>query len=103
MCGVISSRFLFFARKLRSKLGFNSAAFSAFSVQAQKLNQHPAVTYDMGNKDFIIKRNKCCSGYFLCCFAVSSQTQYPRQTSVKNTASLWGALACLPHIIHCKS
>ena len=33
-------------------------AFSAFSVQAQKLNQQPAVTYNMGNRNFIIKKNK---------------------------------------------
>ena len=39
-CGVVSSGFLFFARKLRSKLGFS---LCSFSVQAQKLNQHPAV------------------------------------------------------------
>ena len=32
--------------------------FSAFSVQARKLNQQPAVNYYMGNRDFIIKRNK---------------------------------------------
>ena len=35
---------------------------SVFSVRAQKLNQHPAVTYDMGNRDFETKRNKCCCG-----------------------------------------
>ena len=33
-------------------------AFSAFSVRAQKLSQPPAVTYDMGNGDFVINRNK---------------------------------------------
>ena len=33
-------------------------AFSAFSVRAQKLNQQPALTYDMGNRDFVIKTNK---------------------------------------------
>ena len=31
---------------------------SAFSVRAQKLNQQLAVTYDMENRDFVIKRNK---------------------------------------------
>ena len=33
-------------------------AFSAFSVRAQRLNQSPAMTYDMGNRDFVIKRYK---------------------------------------------
>ena len=27
-------------------------------MRAQKLNQQPAVTYDTGNRDFVIKRNK---------------------------------------------
>ena len=71
-------------------------------MRAQKLNQHPAVAYDMGNRDFVIKRNKCCYENFLRCFAVSSPTQYSQQTSVKNAASIRGALACLSHIIRHK-
>ena len=67
-------------------------AFSVFSERAQKLNQQPAVTYDVGNRDLVIKRNKCCCGYFLRCFAVSWRTQYSRQTSVK-TLLLYGALS----------
>ena len=75
-------------------------------LRAQKLNQHPAVTYDMGNRDFLIKRNKCCYGYFLRCFAVFSRTQYSRQTSVKNTASLYGALSHvfpISYVLSCKN
>ena len=32
-------------------------AFATSSLWAQKLNQQPAVTYDMGKRDFVIKRN----------------------------------------------
>ena len=32
-------------------------AFLAFSVWAQKLNQQPAVTYGIGKRYFVIKRN----------------------------------------------
>ena len=80
-------------------------AVSAFSVRAQKLNLQPAVTYDIGNRDFVIKRNKCCCGYFLRCFAVSSRTQYSRQTSVK-TLLLYGALShvfLISYVISCKN
>ena len=40
------------------KITFEVEAFPAFSLRAQKLNQQPAVTYDMENRDLVIKRNK---------------------------------------------
>ena len=33
-------------------------SFPTSSLWAQKLNQQPAVMYDMGKRDFVIKRNK---------------------------------------------
>ena len=46
---LVSCFFFFFARELRSKLGFSS--FCGLSLQAQTLNRQPAVTYDMGNRE----------------------------------------------------
>ena len=40
------------------KLSWAFPTFLAFSRRAQKLSQPSAVRYDMGNRDFIINRNK---------------------------------------------
>ena len=80
------------------KSTFKVGLFPLF-LRAQKLNQHPAVMYDMGNRDFIIRSSK----QMLLWISVSLWTQYSQQsTSVKNAASIWGVLACLPHIIRQK-
>ena len=56
---LVSFFFFFFCEKIALHVGLLLLpAFSAFSVQAQKLNQQPVVMYDMGNRDFVIKRNK---------------------------------------------
>ena len=75
-------------------------AFSAFSVRARKLNQQPAMTYDMGNRDFVIKRNKVNASASVDIFFVA--LLFLRRFNILNTASIWGTLACLPHMIRHK-
>ena len=58
-------------------------AFATSSLWAQKLNQQPAVTYDMGNDLEERFRNQ------------EKQGKQRKQAD----AFLWGVLACLPHII----
>ena len=68
-------------------------------MRAQKLNQQPGVTYDMGNRDFVIKRYKVNTSAAVDIFFVA--LIFTTNMSL-NTASIWGFLAYLPHIIHHK-
>ncbi|XP_068713045.1 proton-coupled folate transporter-like [Montipora foliosa] len=48
---------ILFAREFLSPFG-KTTLWKGKLVRAQKLNQQPAVTYDIGNRDFVIKKNK---------------------------------------------
>lgn len=101
--------FLFVSCFLRENY-FRSWAFSAFpafSVRAQKLYQQPAVTYDMGNRDFVMKRNKVNTSAavdipYLSVMFLRGLNIHDKTVDTQNTASMWGALACLPRIIRHK-
>ena len=50
--------FLVICEKITLEVGKGYSRFLAFSLRTQKLGQQNALTYDMGNRDFAIKRNK---------------------------------------------
>ena len=73
-------------------------AFATSSLWARKLNQQPAVTYDMGKDGEERFRNQEKQGKHKWCTAIH---HYGKQTKQAD-AFLWGVLACLPHIIRHK-
>ena len=80
--------FLPFSRLLRENYARSWAfpAFLAFSLRAQKLGQQHAVTYDMGNGDFAMERNKVNTSavvdIFFVVFLFSFQNEWCSAVSV---------------------
>ena len=73
-------------------------AFATSSLWAQKLNQQPDVTYDMGKDGEERFRNQEKQGKHKWCTAIHHYGWLRKQAD----AFLWGVLACIPHIIRHK-
>ena len=76
-----------------------------FSLWAQKLNQQPAVMYDMGNREEAIdnkgpENSLKASVHLICQKCIFLDSMFT--TNISHNTSIWGTLAWLPHIIHHK-